>query len=85
MALTISPELEGRIQRVVDSGRYATPEQAIESAVSRIESDEMLAGWSKADLEAAIDEGLASAERGELYTEAETRAYLAKVRSDLER
>jgi len=81
MAMTLSPELETRIQRVVDTGRFNTTEQAIESAISRLEVDELLSGWSKADLEAAIDEGLASVDRGELYTEDEVRAYLAEVRA----
>jgi Arc/MetJ-type ribon-helix-helix transcriptional regulator len=85
MAITISPELEGRIQRVVASGRYATAEDAVEAAVQQLEFDDPLAGWSKSDLQAWIDEGLWSAENEPLLTPDEVRTPLAciKVERDL--
>jgi hypothetical protein len=54
LAITISPEREGRIQRVVASGRYATLALAMEAAIQQLEVDDPLASWSKAELEALM-------------------------------
>jgi predicted transcriptional regulator len=85
MSITISPELEGRIQRVVASGRYATPELAMEAAVRQLEIDDPLASWSKEDLNAAIEEGLWSLQNEPLVTPEEARAGLAQLRTELQR
>jgi hypothetical protein len=85
MAITISPELEVRIQRVVASGRFATPEQAVEAAMERLEIDDPLSGWSQQELQTVIDEGLWSLENEPLMTPEEVRAELAQLRADLRR
>jgi putative addiction module CopG family antidote len=83
MAITLSPELESRIQRVVASGRYATTEQAIEDAVRQLEFNDPLADWSKEELQAAVDEGLWSAENEPLLTPEESLAGLSQLRTEL--
>jgi hypothetical protein len=83
LAITISPEREGRIQRVVASGRYATLALAMEAAIQQLEVDDPLASWSKAELEALMDEGLWSLENEPLTTAEEARTGRAQLRSEL--
>jgi predicted transcriptional regulator len=90
MAITISPELEGRIQRVVASGRFATPEEAVAVAVTYMErelrqTDEILDQFAPGELQALIDEGIRSMETEPLVTPQEARAHLARVRAELMR
>lgn len=81
MELTITPELEGLIQRKLDSGEYETPQQVFENAVYRLNQDDAdFSGWSTAELQAAIDEGWEEAERGETVSGEEARLRLAKMR-----
>jgi Arc/MetJ-type ribon-helix-helix transcriptional regulator len=82
MELTITPEIEGVIQRKVASGEYATAQQALESAVKRLDQDASgLEGWSAAELQAMVDEGLWSAENEPLMTLEEVRSGLAELRA----
>jgi Arc/MetJ-type ribon-helix-helix transcriptional regulator len=85
MPLTLSPELEGRIERVVANGRFPNVESAMEHAVNALEVDDRLAEWPAEELQALIDEGLESARTEPLVTEAEARAHLAQVRAELMR
>jgi Arc/MetJ-type ribon-helix-helix transcriptional regulator len=85
MALTLSPELEGRIERVVANGRFPNVASAVEHAVHALEIDDMLDAWPACELQALIDEGLESARTEPLVTEAEARAHLAQVRAELMR
>jgi len=81
MELTITPELEGLIQRELDSGRYETPQQVLENAVYRLNQDDAdFLGWGTAELQAAIDEGWEEAERGETMSGDEARLRLAEMR-----
>jgi Arc/MetJ-type ribon-helix-helix transcriptional regulator len=85
MALTLSPELEERIERVVANGRFPDIQSAVEHAVNALEVDDMLATWPAGELQALIDEGLESARTEPHFTEPQARAYLAEVRAELER
>jgi Arc/MetJ-type ribon-helix-helix transcriptional regulator len=85
MALTLSPELEERIERVVANGRFPDVKSAVEHAVNALEVDDMLAAWPAGELQALIDEGLVSEKSEPHFTEAEARVYLADVRAALER
>jgi hypothetical protein len=87
MAMTLSTELEERLNRFVALGRFETLEQALEGAVAYRElemqqADEVFSGWSKGELGAMIDEGLASAENEPLMSGEEVRAYPARARSE---
>jgi Arc/MetJ-type ribon-helix-helix transcriptional regulator len=85
MALTLSPEIEERIERVVANGRFPDIQSAVEHAVNALEVDDMLADWPAGDLQALIDEGLESAKNEPLVNEAEARAHLSQVRAELTR
>jgi Arc/MetJ-type ribon-helix-helix transcriptional regulator len=85
MAITISPELEGRIQRVVASGRYATAELALQNAVHGLEQEDADFGLSAAELQTLIDVGWAEAERGETMSGDEARVRLAELRATRQR
>ena len=78
MELALTPELEAGIERELATGRFGTPAAVMAAAL------EALADSTPADLEnldESIQESLDAADRGELYTEAEARAYLASRRA----
>ncbi len=83
MALTLSPELEVRIERVVANGRFPDVQSAVEHAVNALEIDDMLDAWPAGELQALIDEGLESARTEPHVTEGEARAHLAQLRAEL--
>jgi Arc/MetJ-type ribon-helix-helix transcriptional regulator len=85
MELTITPELEERIERVVANGRFPNAQAAVEHAVNALEIDDMLADWPAGELQVLIDEGLESERNEPLVTETEARARLAQVRAELTR
>ncbi|MEO7028676.1 MAG: hypothetical protein ABI147_04670 [Acidobacteriaceae bacterium] len=80
MELTLTPALESLIQRKLDSGEYETPQQVIESAVSRLNEKDVDLGMRAALLQALIDEGWNEAERGETMSAGEARSRLAARR-----
>jgi Arc/MetJ-type ribon-helix-helix transcriptional regulator len=85
MALTLSPEIEERIERVVANGRFPDIQSAVEHAVNALEVDDMLAAWPSGELQVLIDEGLESERNEPSMNEAELRAYLAQARAELTR
>jgi Arc/MetJ-type ribon-helix-helix transcriptional regulator len=85
MTVTLSPELEGLIQRKLDSGEYETPQQVIENAVYRMGKNPVDPGMGAAELQAFVDEGWEEAERSETVPGDEARAYLAKARAERHR
>lgn len=80
MTLTLTPEVEALLQRELKTGRFENPNDLIETALL-VFSDRTPDDFH--ELNAKIQEGLDSLDRGELYTEDEARAYLASVRSKL--
>jgi antitoxin ParD1/3/4 len=85
MDLTITPELESLILRKLNSGKYETPQQVIESAVSRLNEKDVELGMSAAEFQALIDEGWDEAERGETISGEEARLRLAANRTARQR
>jgi putative addiction module CopG family antidote len=79
MELTLKPEVEALIQQKLSSGRYQDTNDVIETALHALADGEAL----RTSLDDFIQEGIDSADRGELYSEEEARAYLAAVRSKL--
>jgi putative addiction module CopG family antidote len=63
MNLSLSQDVQRFIEEKVRAGQYATPEEVIHTAIARLQSDEAI----ELDDEqlAAIEEGLAQADRGE--------------------
>lgn len=85
MALTLRPDIEGRIQRKLKVEGYQDVDQLIESALDRL--DEANCGLTLAEIRAKIDEGLEAAERGDTISgedfEAEMDAWRARVNATL--
>jgi Arc/MetJ-type ribon-helix-helix transcriptional regulator len=62
------------------SGRYKDANEVVETALHALADD---LPYTRAELEEMIQEGIDSADRGELYTEEEARALLAAERAKL--
>ena len=65
MQVTLEPDLAKFIQEQVRSGRYDSPDDAINSAVARLKTDRELSAPEVDDLRQDIDLGLEQADRGE--------------------
>lgn len=63
----LRPRFEALVQRLVESGRYSCDVEVLDEAMQLLEDRETLREIKLAEINAMIDEGLASAERGELY------------------
>jgi Arc/MetJ-type ribon-helix-helix transcriptional regulator len=73
------------IQRKLESGQYHTPQEVLESALQRLDQDEVEFGWGTAELQAAVDVGWEQAERGDTMTGEEARTELARLRAERRR
>ena len=80
MQLTITAEVEALIQREMETGHFKTVDDLIEAALHALQYN---IPYTRSELDAMIQEGIDSADRGELYTEQEARAYLAAMRAKL--
>lgn len=66
MAFQLTPEQEQRIQAIVNSGAYASPEEAINAAVAAVEAASVIRFEGPGgELEALLMEGLNSPELSE--------------------
>jgi Arc/MetJ-type ribon-helix-helix transcriptional regulator len=83
MGLTLTPELEQRIQRQLESGRFHSAEQLVSTALDAIESFPLPEGMDQAEFERLLDEGCAAADRGDTVSAEEAREHLAKMRAGL--
>lgn len=81
MELSLTPELEQRIQRQLDSGRFNSAAELVSTALNAIESFPVLDGMQQADFERLLEEGCMAADRGETVSAEEAREHLARVRS----
>lgn len=64
MAITLSPELQARIELMVLSGDYASADDVLTKALALLEDREEKLRW----LQQELDKGLASLERGDYST-----------------
>jgi len=80
MTLTITPEVEALLQNELQRGRFQDPNELIATALQVFFGSRP---DHSVDLERMIDEGIASADRGEVYDEAAARAFLRSSRSQL--
>lgn len=77
MNVQLRPELARFIEEQVRTGRFPSVEDAVNAAVARLrEEEELLSGEVDEEDLAAIDEGLAQADRGEVRPWAEVREEL---------
>ena len=80
MQLTITPEIEALVQHEMSHGRFRDPAELVAAALVAFTETTPL---DLTDLDDRLQEGIDSADRGELYTEDEARAYIAAVRAKL--
>jgi Arc/MetJ-type ribon-helix-helix transcriptional regulator len=80
MELTLKPEVEALLQQQLSTGRFHDPNDVIETALHTLAGGEALHGT---DFDVFIQEGIDSADRGELYSEEEARAIIAAMRAKL--
>ncbi len=80
MNLILDPATEQRIQREIDLGHYRDPAEVIAHAVSLLEAEEQWLLHNKAAINERLDESMAQAERGEVYTPEEARHLLDQDR-----
>lgn len=73
MTLSLSPEIQKRIDERVRSGRYATAEDVVAAAMASLDQQERLVSLEPAELEALypglkakLEEGIAAARAGHL-------------------
>jgi putative addiction module CopG family antidote len=74
MTIRLKPELEALIQKDVERGPYQSADEFVEQAVQMLHEQEQWLADNHADIAAKIEEGYASAERGELLDPEQVRA-----------
>jgi putative addiction module CopG family antidote len=65
--IILSPEQHRFIDEQLRSGRFANPSEVVGEALRRLEASQRAGQALRADMRQKIDEGLAQAERGELF------------------
>lgn len=76
MVIELSPELEARIRAVVDSGRFQSEQDCVERALSSFFEDQESFEETRALVEADLEAGWVSLERGDLIDGDEAIAIL---------
>lgn len=78
MTIELKPELEALIQKRLESGVYADPQEVIEWALEFLAVEEDWLAGSRGEIAARIQEGWDEAERGELMDGDDVRAEMEK-------
>lgn len=78
MAIHLKPEQEDRIEQALRSGAYAGPDEVIDQALEMLQERDQWLREHGVELAAKIEEGYASAQRGELLDEDEVRANMKR-------
>jgi putative addiction module CopG family antidote len=81
MTIRLKPELESLIQRDVERGPYESVDEFVEQAVQLLHEQEEWLSANRAAIGAKIDEGYASAQRGELLGADEVRAWMEEKKA----
>jgi putative addiction module CopG family antidote len=76
MKIELRPELEALIQQDVQRGLYKNVDEFVEHAVSLLHEQESWLAEQGSEIRAKIEQGYASAQRGELIDSGEVRAKL---------
>ena len=74
MKVTLSPALEELVKQDVQRGPYRSVEEFVEQAVSMLHEQESWLAEHKAEIEQQIEQGYASAQRGELIDADQVRS-----------
>ncbi len=83
MELTLPPELEQRIQRQLESGRFNNAVEVVSTALNAIESFPLPEGMQQVDFEKLLEEGCEAADRGDTVSAEEAKQHLVRVRARL--
>ena len=83
MELTLTPELEQRIQRQLESGRFQNAVELVSTALDAIESFPLPDGMEQSEFERLLKEGCAAADCGDTVSAEDAKDYLARVRAEL--
>jgi putative addiction module CopG family antidote len=78
MNITLSPDIEAVVGRLVESGRYASETDALAAAVRLLEEEE----GALAEVRRQIEAGALAADRGELHTLDAVAAILRRDHED---
>jgi putative addiction module CopG family antidote len=76
MTIHLKPETEALIQEDLQRGPYRTIDEFVEQAVRMLHEEEELRASEKQLINEKIERGIAQFERGEYFTEEESRARL---------
>ena len=76
MTIHLKPELERLIQQDVARGPYGNVDEFVERAVQMLHEQEEWLSAYRAEISAKIEEGYASAQRGELIDDDQVRAQM---------
>jgi putative addiction module CopG family antidote len=76
MTIHLKPELERLIQKDVERGPYETVDEFVEHAVQMLHEREEWLSVNRAGISAKIEEGYASARRGDLIDSDQVRAQM---------
>jgi len=85
MTIHLKPELEHLIQKDVERGPYKTADEFVERAVQMLHEQEEWMWANRAEIRAKIEEGYASAQRGELIDGEEVFAELRRRSTERKR
>lgn len=80
MEIRLRPELEELVKQDVQRGAYETVDEFVEHAVSMLHEQEAWLAANRAEIQDKIDQGYASAQRGELIGSDEVRSRLAELK-----
>jgi Arc/MetJ-type ribon-helix-helix transcriptional regulator len=83
MQLILTPELEQRIQRQLESGRFHDAVELVSTALDAIESFPLPEGMDQTEFQSLLEEGCAAADRGDTVSAEDARLHLARVRAEL--
>jgi putative addiction module CopG family antidote len=78
MTIRLKPEIEALIERDVQRGSYQSSDDFVEEAVRQLHDQEEWLAENRARITADIEDGYASAQRGELLTPDEVRSHLER-------
>jgi len=76
MKIELKPELEALIQQDIQRGPYKNVDEFVEHAVSLLHEQEAWLAEQGSEIRTRIEQGYASAQRGELIDSGEVRAKL---------
>jgi putative addiction module CopG family antidote len=80
MEIRLRPELEELIKQDVQRGPYETVDEFVEQAVSMLHEQESWLALNRSEIQTKIEEGWASARRGELLGPEEARSRLDELK-----